>query len=71
VLVQSAVSVLWVTAILVRKGTVALPRVLLALSISALISAGFLLWAVWFRRLMLRRLDWLGQWQVGGELPGS
>ena len=62
VLVQLAGSVLWVTSILVRQGSPALPRVLMALSISAGIGAGFLLWAVWFRRLMLRRLDWLGQW---------
>jgi hypothetical protein len=69
VLVQAVATVLWVTAILIRKGTDALPRVLLALSITAIISAGFLLWAVWFRRLMLRRLAWLRPWQAGGERP--
>jgi hypothetical protein len=67
VLAQAAGTVLWVASILFRQGGTAFPKVLLALSISAAIGAGFLLWAVWFRRLMLRRLSWLGQW-LG---PGS
>lgn len=67
VLVQAVATVFWVGTILARRGSTALPRVLLALSISAAVGAGFLLWAVWFRRLMLRRLSWLEQW--GGDTP--
>ena len=67
VLAQAVGTVLWVGGILFRQGSAALPRVLLALALSAAIGAGFLLWAVWFRRLMLRRLSWLGQWLGPGK----
>ena len=68
VAVQLTGSVLWLAGVLLRQGSTALPRVLLALSISAGVGAGFLLWAIWFRRLMLGRLSWLAQWE--GSAPG-
>ena len=71
VVAQAVVTVFWLATVLIRRGSTALPRVLLALSISAAVGAGFLLWAVWFRRLMLRRLSWLRQWDPVESGPSS
>jgi hypothetical protein len=57
VMLQAMVTLAAAATLLIRQAPNALPRALVMLGTSAAVSAGFLVWAVWYRRLITARLE--------------
>lgn len=62
VLAQALLTAGWVVVLAVQNGPAGFSRAMPILTATLSIGPIYLIWAIWYRRLMLRRLAWLERW---------